>query len=129
MEGAKTVAHEIMAQQPNATVVPAHSIVTTQEGSYVYVVKANNSVEQRTIVPNRTIDNDTVVDKGLQPGEVIVLDGQVNLVPGAKIEVKNGGPEPMAEPAGRPSQAASSAAQKGAAADPPQGGPNHPRPQ
>jgi multidrug efflux system membrane fusion protein len=117
-----------LSQQLKATVVPAHSIITTQESSYVYVVKANDVVEQRTVVPNRTIENDTVVDKGLQPGEVIVTDGQVNLVPGAKIEVKNSGPEPMADPAGRPSEVAGSAAQKGAAADPPPGGPNRPRP-
>jgi multidrug efflux system membrane fusion protein len=117
-----------LSQQLKATVVPAHSIITTQESSYVYVVKANDIVEQRTVVPNRTIENDTVVDKGLQPGEVIVTDGQVNLVPGAKIEVKNSGPEPMADPAGRPSEVAGSAAQKGAAADPPPGGPNRPRP-
>jgi multidrug efflux system membrane fusion protein len=116
-----------LSQQSNATVVPAHSIVTTQQSSYVYVVKANNTVEQRTVVPNRTIDNDTVVDKGLQPGEVIVIDGQVNLVPGAKIEAKTGSLEPVAEPAGRPSEAAGSAAQKGGAADPPQGGPDRPK--
>ena len=118
-----------LSQQSNATVVPAHSIVTTQQSSYVYVVKANNTVEQRTVMPNRTIDNDTVVDKGLQPGEVIVIDGQVNLVPGAKIEAKNGSHEPMAEPAGRPSEAGGSAAHKGAAADPPQGDPNRPKTQ
>jgi multidrug efflux system membrane fusion protein len=82
-----------LSQEKNATVVPAHSIVTTQQGSYVYVVKANNTVEQRTVVPNRTIENDTVVEKGLQPGEVIVTDGQVNLVPGTRIEAKNGTPE------------------------------------
>jgi multidrug efflux system membrane fusion protein len=117
-----------LSQQLKATVVPAHSIITTQESSYVYVVKANDVVEQRTVVPNRTIENDTVVDKGLQPGEVIVTDGQVNLVPGAKIEVKNSGAEPMADPAGRPSEVAGSAAQKGAAGDPPPGGPNRPRP-
>jgi len=116
-----------LSEQLNATVVPAHSIITTQEGSYVYVVKANKNVEQRTVVPNRTIDNDTVVDKGLQPGEVIVTDGQVNLVPGAKIEVKNSGPEPMGEPAARPSQVAGSTTQKGAAADPPPGDPNRPK--
>ncbi len=78
-----------LSEQPNATVVPAHSIVTTQQGSYVYVVKADNTVEQRTVVPNRTIDNETVVDKGLRPGEMIVTDGQINLLPGAKIEVKS----------------------------------------
>ena len=89
----------------------------------MYVVKANDIVEQRTIVPNRTIDNDTVVDKGLQPGEVIVTDGQVNLVPGAKIEVKNSGPEPIVEPAGRPSEVTGPATHKGAAADPAPGDP------
>ncbi len=78
-----------LSEQPNAKVVPAHSIITTQQGSYVYVVKANNTVEQRTVVPGRTIDDDTVVDKGLQVGETIVTDGQVNLIPGAKVEIKN----------------------------------------
>jgi len=115
-----------LSQQPNATVVPAQSIVTTQQGSYVYVVKANDTVEQRTILPNRTIDNDTVIDKGLKPGEVIVTDGQVNLVPGAKIEAKNSGPEPEDEPADRPSKAVGSTAHKGAAADPPTGDANRP---
>jgi membrane fusion protein, multidrug efflux system len=118
-----------LSQQPNATVVPAHSIITTQQGSYVYVVKANNTVEQRTVLPNRTIDNDTVVDKGLQPGEVIVTDGQVNLVPGAKIEAKYSGPEPKDEPADRPSKAVGSAAHNGAAAGPPTGDPNRPKSQ
>jgi membrane fusion protein, multidrug efflux system len=78
-----------LSEQPNATVVPAHSIVTTQQGAYVYVVKADNTVEQRTIVPNRTIENETVVDKGLRSGEVIVTDGQINLLPGAKIEIRS----------------------------------------
>jgi multidrug efflux system membrane fusion protein len=78
-----------LSTQPNATIVPAHSVVTTQDGSYVYVVRANNTVEQRMIVPNRTVNDETVVDKGVKPGETIVTDGQVNLIPGAKIEIKN----------------------------------------
>src|SRR6202166_2572902 len=49
-----------LSQQPNATVVPAHSIVTTQQGSYVYVVRADKTVEQRTVVPTRTVNTDTV---------------------------------------------------------------------
>src|ERR1700693_3486644 len=113
-----------LSQQPNATVVPAHSIVTTQQGSYVYVVKAGNVVEQRTVIPSRTIDNDTVVDKGLQPGEVIVTDGQVNLVPNERIEVKNSDAGLLVDPAGRPSQPAGSTARQGATADPPPGEPN-----
>ncbi len=116
-----------LSQQPNAIVAPAQSIITTQEGSYVYVVKANNIVEQRTVVPSRTINNDTVVDKGLQPGEIIVIDGQVNLVPGAKIEVKNSDPVPAVEPQSRTGEVAGPVAQKGAAADSPAGDQNRPK--
>lgn len=100
-----------LSTQPNATVVPAQSIVSTQQGSYVYVVKGN-TVEQRTIVASRTINGDTVVDKGLQPGETIVTDGQVNLIPGAKIEIKNGG-------AGQTDRASERADRQAGAADPP----------
>jgi multidrug efflux system membrane fusion protein len=108
-----------LSQQPNATVVPAHSIVSTPQGSYVYVVKPSNTVEQRTVVPNRTIENETVVDKGLRSGEVIVTDGQINLVPGAKIEIKNSDAGQPVEAAGRASQQAGSTTSQGGGADPP----------
>jgi multidrug efflux system membrane fusion protein len=110
-----------LSQQANATVVPAHAIVGTQNASYVYVVKRDNTVEQRTVVPNRTIENDTVVDKGLRPGEVIVTDGQINLLPGAKIEIKNADAA-SAEQASHAAQQAGSNARNAAAADPPPGG-------
>jgi multidrug efflux system membrane fusion protein len=110
-----------LSQQPNATVVQAHSIVSTPNGSYVYVVKPNNTVEQRTVVPIRTVENETVVDKGLQPGEVIVLDGQINLVPGAQIEIKNSD----AAKTGNPKTGLPGAA--GADADPPPGDAKRPQ--
>lgn len=108
-----------LSEQPNATVVQAHSIVSTQNGSYVYVVKPNNTVEQRTVVTNRTVENEAVVDKGLQPGEVIVLDGQINLVPGAQIEIKNSDALKAADPPGRGNQKAASSGPAGADSDPP----------
>jgi multidrug efflux system membrane fusion protein len=107
-----------LSEQPNAIVVPAHSIITTQQGSYVYVVKADHTVEQRTIVPTRTIDDDTVVQKGVQPGETIVTDGQVNLVPGARVEVKNSSSESADKPADLPNQQARSKERQTIASDP-----------
>jgi multidrug efflux system membrane fusion protein len=53
----------------------------------VYVVKSDQTVEARTISTRRTLDNETVVD-GVKPGEVIVTDGQLRLVPGARIQIK-----------------------------------------
>lgn len=90
-----------LSLQPNATVVPAHAIITTQQGSYVYVVRANNTVEQRTVVPARTIADETVVEKGVRAGETIVTDGQINLIPGATVEAKNNAAQP-ADPADPP---------------------------
>jgi multidrug efflux system membrane fusion protein len=80
-----------LAEEQNSTVVPSQAIVTSQQGSYVYVVKADNTVEKRTVVQSRSMDSDTVIEKGVVPGETIVTDGQTNLVPGAKISVKNSG--------------------------------------
>jgi multidrug efflux system membrane fusion protein len=111
-----------LSEQPNATVAPVNSIITTQQGSYVYVVKADKTVEKRTVVPSRTINEDTVVEKGLQPGETIVTDGQVNLVPGAKVAIKNSDsgtaekaaslPAQQANPKGRPAAEADTSAGK-----------------
>ena len=118
-----------LSEQPNATVVPAHAIVTTQQESYVYVVKANNTVEQRAVVPSRTINGDTAVDKGLQPGEIIVTDGQVNLVPGAKIEIKNANAAGADKPADHPDQQADATQQPASAADPSARNPSLPKTQ
>jgi multidrug efflux system membrane fusion protein len=70
-------------------VVPSQAIVPGQEGITVFVVKSNNTVEQRPVVSGRTIEGETVIAKGLDPGETIVVDGHENLVPGSRIEIKN----------------------------------------
>jgi membrane fusion protein, multidrug efflux system len=83
-----------LSEQTNATVVPAEAIVPGQNGPLVYVVKAGDTVEARTVVSNRTIQGEAVIDKGLQPGETIVTDGQSLLVPGARIAIRNKSSEP-----------------------------------
>jgi multidrug efflux system membrane fusion protein len=78
-----------LSAEPNVTVVPSQAIVPGQEGITVFVVKSNNTVEQRPVVSGRTIEGETVIAKGLDPGETIVVDGHENLVPGSRIEIKN----------------------------------------
>jgi membrane fusion protein, multidrug efflux system len=77
-----------LEQQPHALVIPTAAIQTGQKGAYVYVVKADNTVEDRVIVIDRTLDGDTVVADGLKAGDRVVTDGQLNLKPGATIEIK-----------------------------------------
>lgn len=78
-----------LAQQSNATVIPAQALTAGQQGSFVYVVKADGTVAPRPVVSSRTVAGEAVVDKGLEPGEMVVTDGQVRLVPGAKVQIKN----------------------------------------
>jgi multidrug efflux system membrane fusion protein len=74
--------------EPNAIVVPSRAIETGQEGQYIFVVKEDLSVESRPVVAGRSMNNETVVKKGLNPDEKVVTDGQLRLYPGAKVEIK-----------------------------------------
>ena len=77
-----------LTQEPNSLVVPSQAIQTGQNNQFVYVVKSDGTVEAKPVTIRRTINNETVVE-GVQPGEMVVTDGQLRLVPGARVEIKN----------------------------------------
>jgi len=77
-----------LTTQRDAIIVPAQAVQTGQQGQYVFVIKPDLTVEARPVVVNRTINNEAIIDKGLKAGERVVTDGQLQLVPGAKVEVK-----------------------------------------
>jgi multidrug efflux system membrane fusion protein len=77
-----------LATQPDAIVVPSQAVQEGQQGPYVFVVKADLTVESRPVVVRRRLNDESVVE-GLKPGETVVTDGQLQLVPGAKVAVKN----------------------------------------
>jgi multidrug efflux system membrane fusion protein len=79
-----------LAEQSNATVIPSQAITSGQQGSFVYVVQSDGTVAPRAVASSRSVEGLAVIDKGLKPGETVVTDGQVRLVPGAKVEIKNG---------------------------------------
>jgi multidrug efflux system membrane fusion protein len=69
----------------HATVVPSQAVQTGQDGQYVFVVKDDSTVEQRTITQGQRVGDDVVVEKGLRPGETVVTEGQLRLEPGARV--------------------------------------------
>jgi len=76
-----------IAQEPNSIVVPSQSVQTGQNGQFLYVVKSDQTVEARPVTVTRAMDTETVVE-GVQAGEVVVTDGQLRLVPGARVQTK-----------------------------------------
>jgi multidrug efflux system membrane fusion protein len=90
-----------LSEQRNSTVVSSQAVTTTPDGQSVYVVKADGTVESRRVVSKRTIAGAAVIDQGLQEGETVVIDGQLRLVPGAKVDIKNKKGESGTVPAGK----------------------------
>jgi multidrug efflux system membrane fusion protein len=80
-----------LTTQPNATTVPNEAVMTGQNGSYVYVVKPDRSVDTRNVVAGARVGQDMVIQSGLQPGETVVTEGQLRLAPGSHVVVRQGG--------------------------------------
>lgn len=78
----------ILDTQKDATVVPSQAVQTGQEGPYAFVVTPELTAEYRKLIVGRSLNGETVVAEGLKPGERVVTDGYLRLVPGAKVEIK-----------------------------------------
>jgi multidrug efflux system membrane fusion protein len=79
-----------LAMEPNALVVPNEVVQTGQDGSYVFVVKQDRTVELRPVVTGARVNQDLVIEKGLQVGEVVVTEGQLRLAPGSRVQMGSG---------------------------------------
>jgi membrane fusion protein, multidrug efflux system len=82
----------------NAVTVPAQSVEAGPNGSYLFVVKPDNTVEMRTVQVAETESNLTVISKGLAAGERVVVDGQYRLQQGTRVAVQP--PQPAPKPTG-----------------------------
>ena len=78
-----------LSTQPHAVVVPSPAVQTGQNGEFIYVVKADQTVEARPVSTGIARDGETVVESGMKAGETVVTDGQLRLVPGAKVNVQS----------------------------------------
>ena len=83
-----------LTTKSNALIVPNQAVQTGQEGEYVFVVKADRSVESRPVVTGSRVDQDLVIDEGLEFGETVVTEGHLRLAPGSKVSVRDGRPNP-----------------------------------
>lgn len=95
-----------LAELSNAVVVPSQAVQTGQQGQYVFVVKGD-TVELRQVSTGPVFEGMTVIEKGITAGEQVITDGQMRLVPGAKIEIRTAG-----KPATGPAAPAAAPAQK-----------------
>jgi multidrug efflux system membrane fusion protein len=74
-----------LATENNAVLVPSEAVQPGLRGQIVYVVKPDQTVEARTVTVGPVRAGRVLIDKGIEAGETVVTDGQLRLVPGARI--------------------------------------------
>jgi membrane fusion protein, multidrug efflux system len=77
-----------LATESAAIVVPTVAVQTGPDGTYVYVVTENKTAEFRPVTVSRAAGDQTVIKEGLAPGELVVTDGHLRLVPDSPVRLK-----------------------------------------
>jgi multidrug efflux system membrane fusion protein len=80
------VSVELYVQQ-NAVLVPTTAVQTGQDGQFVFVISADRTAVVHPVTSGLVVGDRTVVEKGIEVGDVVVTDGQSRLTPNAKVEI------------------------------------------
>jgi len=75
---------------PSAVVVPVRAVQMGPSGEFSYVVKPDMTAEMRPVVTGLRVGEEVVVEKGLQPRETVVTEGQLLISPGMRVQSKKG---------------------------------------
>ena len=86
LPGQFTNVRVLLDVRENAVAVPTKAITIEKSGSFIYVVKADASVEKRFIQTGPEVENATIVERGLNLNEIIVVEGQHKLSHGTKVK-------------------------------------------
>lgn len=111
--GEFVAARLVLNVERDVLTIPSQAVMTGQSGSYVYLVNPDRSVRTQEVTVGRSAGDFVVIEKGLARGQMVVTDGQLRLVPGAKVEVKGGADSGRAAAAGGGDSAHAPAARGG----------------
>ena len=90
----------VLNVERNVLTVPSNAVMTGQNGTYVYLVNPDRSVKTQEVTVGRSAGDFVVIEKGLTDGQQVVTDGQLRLVPGARVEIQRAGDSGRAAAAG-----------------------------
>lgn len=74
--------------EPDALVIPAAAVVAGQQGNFVFVIQPDSSAATRAVTVNRTSGNLAIVTGDVAEGDRVVVDGQLRLRQGSKVQIK-----------------------------------------
>lgn len=117
----------LLTTRKNAVVVPSQAVQRGPKGLFVYVIKLDQTVEARPVEVALTQGEVTLLQSGVKPGEQVVTDGQNQLRPDSKVQLRSGdrtgppsgaAPSPGAPPSSNAAPPAGAGAMPGASPAP-----------
>lgn len=106
----------LLETRKNSTVLPTAAVLRGPQGTYVYVMNSDKSVQDKAVTVALTEGTISVIAEGVAPGDVVVTDGQDKLQRGSRVEPR------AAAPTSNPSGGAPTGAGSGSARHVPVGG-------
>lgn len=85
------------AERQDALLLPQRAVQVLQDKNYVWIVDNTGAAQQRDVTMGQQQGSDWVVEQGLKPGDVVVVDGAQKLRPGMRVQA-----QPLAAPAAKP---------------------------
>jgi|APAra7269097559_1048567.scaffolds.fasta_scaffold07921_1 multidrug efflux system membrane fusion protein len=86
-----------LSTEPQAIVIPNEALQISQQGSYVWLIKADNTVTTQSVKVDRRVGDELVISDGLKGGEMVVTEGQMRLDTGAKVEIEKRSDKPATD--------------------------------
>jgi multidrug efflux system membrane fusion protein len=112
----------LLETRKNNTVLPTAAILRGPQGTFVYLVKPDQTVEARNITISLTQGNTTAISAGLNPGDTVVTDGQDKLQTGSKIQPRAATASGNGTGSGNPADGSGGAASTGSTSATPASG-------
>ena len=85
-------ANLLLETRKNSTTIPTAAVLRGPQGTFVYAVNADKTVQDRAVTVSLTQGDTTIVTSGLSPGDTVVTDGQDKLQRGSRIEPRTQNP-------------------------------------
>src|SRR5215469_629549 len=83
-----------LAVQEDALVVPQAAVQIGQEKPFLFIVRPDNTAEARKVETSRTVDGKTIITSGIAVGDRVVIDGQLRLTNGARVDIRSAQGQP-----------------------------------
>src|SRR6267142_1401325 len=86
------------ASRPNAITVPQRAVLEGPQGKFVYVVDEKGTAQPRPLEVGDWAGDAWIVNKGVQPGDKVIVEGLMRLGPGAPVRIADASAKPAAQP-------------------------------